>query len=124
VDRCAPGTGHDPGLAQHGHGLAVLQRRLQRSQLPVYLAQATKLCCQQLLAAATKAVQIEQQPAEITVGELARGAQVTQAPAHSSSRSEARLSAWGLGARWGLSCGGRGIHDRRGGACRSGRRDR
>ena len=51
-----------------------------------------------------EAVQIEDQPAEITVGELARLAQEARAPARAPARAEARLGGSGASARAG-ACG-------------------
>jgi hypothetical protein len=95
---CAARAGHHAGLAQHRYCLPVIQGVLDSSKLAVHLSQAPELGRQQLVTATAEPVQVEQQPAEISVRELARGAQVAQTAPHTPAGAKAGVGTWRLGA--------------------------
>jgi hypothetical protein len=71
VDGGAPGAGRDSCLAQHSHGLALLQRRLYRPQLVVDVAERAELREHQRVVSGSEAVQVVDQAAQVPVGQLA-----------------------------------------------------
>jgi hypothetical protein len=85
VDRRAAGTGGDAGLAQHGHRLTFLQGALERAQLGVDLRERVQLGEDQRVVACSEAMQVEDETAEIAVGQLARLAQKARTPTCPSS---------------------------------------
>ena len=90
VDRRAARAGGDTGFAQDRDGLALGQRRLQRAQLGVDVPERVELGDHQSVVALAEAVQVEDEAAEVAIGELTCLAQEARAPAHASARSEAR----------------------------------
>jgi hypothetical protein len=105
VDGRAAGAGGDPGLAQDGHGLAVGQRGLQRSQLGVDVRERRQLGHHQGVVPLAEAVEVEDEAAEVAVGELARLAQEAHAPAGTPSGAEAGRLGSGLGSARPLAVG-------------------
>jgi hypothetical protein len=89
VDRRAARAGGDAGLPQHGHRLALLQKGFQRAQLGVDLSERAELGEHELVVSLAEAVQVEDEPAEITISELARLAEEASAPPQPSARREA-----------------------------------
>ena len=87
----AAGARCDAGLTQHGHGLLLAECGLQRAQLRIDLAERAQLGDHQGVVALSEAVQVEDKPAEVAIGELARLAQKARAAAHAPARPEAGL---------------------------------
>jgi hypothetical protein len=88
VDRRAARTSRDAGLAQDRHRLALLERGLEHAQLAVDVAEGRELGDHQRVVALAEAMQVEDQPAQVAVGELARLAQKACTPAHAPARAE------------------------------------
>ncbi len=95
VDRGAPGTCCDTGLAQDCYRSALAERSFDRAQLGVDLIERCQLREYERVVALSEPVQVEDQAAEVAVGELARLAQEARATA----RPTARLEAGRLGCR-------------------------
>jgi hypothetical protein len=91
VDRGTPWASVDPRLAQNGHRLALLQGGFQRAQLRVDLAQRAQLGEHELVVALSEAMQAEDEPSEVAVGELARLAQEAGASSQATACREAGL---------------------------------
>ena len=91
VDGGAARTGGDAGLAQHGDRLALLQRAFERAQLAVDAIEHAQLGDHQWVVALAEAVQVEDQPAEVAVGELTGLAQEAHAPARAPACAEPDL---------------------------------
>jgi hypothetical protein len=72
VDGGAARACRDTGFAQDRHGLMLIEGGLQRAQLRVDLAERAQLGDHQSVVALPEAVQVEDQPAKVAVGELAR----------------------------------------------------
>ncbi len=88
MDRSAARTGRDAGLAHDRHRLALLQGGLERAQLTIDVAEGGELGDHQRVVAPAEAMQVEDQAAEVAVGQLARLAQKPRAPAHAPARTE------------------------------------
>jgi hypothetical protein len=95
MDRRAARAGGDARLAQHRQRRALSQRRFEGAQLCVDPAKRRELRLHDVVVALPKAVQVEDEPAKVAVGELARRAQEAGAAADVPARKEARLR-WGL----------------------------
>jgi predicted dinucleotide-utilizing enzyme len=91
VERRAAWAGGDAGLVQDRHRLVLSQGALERPQLGVDVAERAQLGDHERVVALSEAVQIEDQPAEVAIGELTRLAQEARAPARSATRAEAGL---------------------------------
>ena len=99
VDRGAAGARGDAGLAQDGDWPALLQGAFERAQLGVDVAERGQLGEHEGVVALPEAVQVEDQAAEVAVGELARLAQEAGAAARATARSEAGRLGGGGGVR-------------------------
>jgi hypothetical protein len=88
VDRRAARAGGDAGLAHDRHRLTLSQGCLEYAQLGVDVAERGELGDHQRVVALAKAVQVEDQPAEVAVGKLARLAQEARATAHTPAGAE------------------------------------
>jgi hypothetical protein len=102
VNRGAARAGGDPNFAQHCHRPTIVQAVFESAQFGVDLAQRRKLGENQRVVALAEAVQIEYEPTEIAVGELACLAQEAGAATHAPALAEAwlrRLFDRGLGLR-------------------------
>jgi hypothetical protein len=110
VDRRAARAGSESSLAQDRHRLALAQGRFERTQLGVYVAQRAELAQHELVVSLVEAMQVEHEPAEVAVGELAYLAQEADAAAQAAARREAgwRVRRRGSGrlARAGRLCDG------------------
>ena len=89
VDRGAARAGRDPGLAQDRDGLTLAEGRFQRAQLGVDLPKRVQLVEHQLIVALAEAMQVEDEPAEVAVGELPSLAQEARSATCASPRAEA-----------------------------------
>jgi hypothetical protein len=71
MNRRAARTGGDAGVAQDRHRLALGERGFERAQLGVDVPERAELGDHQRVIALAEAVQVEDQPAEVAIGELA-----------------------------------------------------
>lgn len=78
-------------LAQDSDRLALLQGRLDRAQLTVDVPERRQLAEYQGVVALAESMQVEDQPAKVSIGELARLAQEARAPTGATARSKPRL---------------------------------
>src|SRR5262249_12708907 len=90
VDSGAAWTRGNSHFAQHRHRPTVHEHRFQFAQLGVDLAQRRELGKHQWVIALAKAMQVESDPAEVAVGQLARLAQKTRPTTHTSTLAKAR----------------------------------
>jgi hypothetical protein len=90
VNRRTPGTRGDARLAEHRDLALVAQRALDRAQLPVDLPERPELREHELIVSGAEPVEVEDEPAEVAVRELAGFAQEAEAPAQAPPRGEAR----------------------------------
>jgi hypothetical protein len=90
VNRGTAWACRDPNFAQHRHRPVVTQAVFEPTQLGIDLAQRRKLGEHQRVVALAEAVQIEYEPPEIAIGELACLAQEACATTHASALAEAR----------------------------------
>ena len=88
MDRRAARAGGDAGVAQDGHRLVLGERAFERAQLGVDLAERRELGEHERVVALAEAVEVEDQAAEVAVGELARLAQEARAAAHAPTLAE------------------------------------
>jgi hypothetical protein len=91
MDRGASRTRGHARLAQHAHGLTLLQRPLERSQLGVYVGKCVELGLHHLVVSLAEAVQVEHQPAEVPVSQLPRNSEEARPSSHPAAIEEARL---------------------------------
>jgi hypothetical protein len=77
-------------LAQRGDASALLESPFQRAQLAVDRRERPELGQYERVVALREAVQLEDQTAQIPVGELARPAQEAQTAPHTTALGEAR----------------------------------
>jgi hypothetical protein len=104
VDGGAAGAGGDARFAQNGDGHAFFQGVLQRAQLGVDVAEGVQLGQHQRVVALPEAMQVEDQPAEVPVGQLARLVQEARASARTPTRAEPGLADLGtVGGAGGVS---------------------
>ena len=89
MDGGAARAGGDAGLAQDGDGLALAEGGFERAQLGVDVPERGELGQHERVVALAEAVQVEDEPAEVAVGELARLAQEARAAADAAARAEA-----------------------------------
>jgi hypothetical protein len=89
VDGRAAGARRDARLAQDRHGLALLEGGFERAQLGVYLGERAELGDHERVVALPESMQVEHQPAEVPIGELAGFPQESRAAAHAPARAEA-----------------------------------
>jgi hypothetical protein len=89
VDRGAARAGADAGLAENRHRGTLSQRRFERAQLAVDVAEGVQLVEDERVVSLAEAVQVEDEPAEIAIRELAGLAQEAHAPSYAPSRGEA-----------------------------------
>ena len=100
VDRRAARAGGDAGVAQDRHRLVLGEGAFERAQLGVDVAERRELGEHQRVVALAEAVQVEDQAAEVAVGELARLAQEARAAAHAPALAEPGWpGAWGVAGR-------------------------
>jgi hypothetical protein len=85
VDRSAARTCGDAGLAQDRHRPPVGEHVFQSPDLPVDLPERGELCEHERVVALSEAVQVEDEAAEVSVGELSRLAQKREATPGSSA---------------------------------------
>jgi hypothetical protein len=97
VDGGAARTCRHARLAQHGHSPTLGKGVLQGAQLGVDAPDRLELGEYERVVAAAEPVQVEDEPAEVAIGQLARLAQEAHAPAHSSALTEPGRAAWRLG---------------------------
>jgi hypothetical protein len=67
VDRRAAQACEYAGFTQDGHGLAIVERVLDRTQLSIEFPESRQLGAQELVPAPAEAVQVEHQTAEVAV---------------------------------------------------------
>jgi hypothetical protein len=91
VERRAARARGDAGLVQDGHRLVLSQGALKRTQLSVDVAERAQLGDHERVVALSEAVQIEDQPAEVAIGELTRLAQEARTSPRTATRAEAGL---------------------------------
>jgi hypothetical protein len=70
VNRRAARAGGDAGVAQDRYRLALGERGFERAQLGVDVSERAELGDHQRVVTLAEAVQVEDQPAEVAVGEL------------------------------------------------------
>jgi hypothetical protein len=70
VDGGAARTGGDAGLAQHRHGLALLEGALHASQLSIDVTEGGQLGEYEGIVSLAEAVEVEDEAPEVTIGEL------------------------------------------------------
>ena len=106
VDRGAARACRHARLAQDGHGAALGQGSFEGAQLGVDASDRLELGEHQLVVASAEPVQVEHEPAEVAVGQLARLAQEPHTPAHAPPLAEPGRTALGVLAGRRLRVGG------------------
>src|SRR5207302_834437 len=89
VDGCAARARRHASLAQHGDGPVLAERRFEASQLAVDAFDRRELGEHEWVVALAEAVEVEDEAAEVAVGQLASLAQEARAAANAPAREEA-----------------------------------